>query len=85
MRVVLAALVALVAALGIAHAQTSIDQQQQKRAAKNDPHPHCQVDRGGYCWNNQVAMYRCITHEQCRDLERIDHAWSWRTDFRFLP
>jgi hypothetical protein len=85
MRIVLAALVPLVATLAVAHAQSSTDQARQKRVAKTDPHPHCRVDRGGYCYNYQVATYMCITRAQCADLERMDHAWSWRTAFRFFP
>lgn len=83
MQIVLAALVAWIAIIGVAHAQLSADQAGQKRVARIDPRPHCAGDRGGYCYNKYTGEYHCIARADCEYLHSIDHAWDWRTESKF--
>ncbi len=80
MRFILAALVAWIAIIGVARAQPSAEQLRQKKVVRMDPRPHCQVDRGGHCYNGYTAQYLCIPRADCEHLRGMDHAWSWRTD-----
>ena len=79
MRIAIAALLAWIATIGVAHAQLSVDQAGQKELrelirASTVPGTE------GVLHNKYTGEYHGIARADCEYLHSMDHAWSWRTE-----